>query len=81
MSDALAVADVAKHLPDNKQFIWTLPVLPMAAILKDQTPGRAARLDHALRTGRFAVHALPFTLHTETLVEEDFVCGLPKRSF
>jgi len=76
IDNALTVVDASKDLPEDKQFIWTLPGLPMAAILKDQTPERAARLNHALRTGRFAVHALPFTLHTETLVEEDLVRGL-----
>jgi hypothetical protein len=76
IDNALTVVDASKGMPDDKQFIWTLPGYPMAAILKDQTPQRAARLDHALRTGRFALHALPFTLHTETLVEEDLVRGL-----
>ena len=66
IDNALTVVDASKNLPEAKQFIWTLPGLPMAAILKDQPPERSARLNHAFRTGRFAVHALPFTLHTET---------------
>ena len=76
IDNALTVVDASKDMPEDKQFIWTLPGLPMVTILKDQTPERTARLDHALQTGRFAVHALPFTLHTETLVEEDLVRGL-----
>ena len=76
IDNALAVVDASKDLPDAQKFVWTLPGWPMAAILKDQTPERAARLDDAIREGRFAVHALPFTLHTETLVEEDLVRGL-----
>ena len=76
IDNALTVVDASKDMPDEKKFVWTLPGWSMAAILKDQTPERTKRLDHALRDGRFVVHALPFTLHTETLVEEDLVRGL-----
>ena len=76
IDNALAVVDASKDMSEEKKFVWTIPGWPMAAILKDQTPERRARLDRALREGRFVVHALPFTLHTETLVEEDLVRGL-----
>ena len=76
IDQALDVVDAAENLPEEKKFIWTVPGWPMAKILEDQTPERAARLDKAIRDGRFAVHALPFTTHTETLVEEDLVRGL-----
>ena len=76
IDNALNVVDASKDLPEDKKFVWMIPGWPMAAVLKNQTPERAARLDRAIRDGRFAVHALPFTLHTETLVEEDLVRGL-----
>ena len=76
IDQALDVVDAAENLPEEKKFIWTVPGWPMAKILENQTPERAARLDKAIRDGRFAVHALPFTTHTETLVEEDLVRGL-----
>ncbi len=76
IDQALGVVDAAENLPEEKKFIWTVPGWPMAKILENQTPERAARLNKAIREGRFAVHALPFTTHTETLVEEDLVRGL-----
>ena len=76
IDQALDVVDAAENLPEEKKFIWTVPGWPMAKILENQTSERAARLDKAIRDGRFAVHALPFTTHTETLVEEDLVRGL-----
>jgi len=76
IDNALDVVDASKDLPEDKKFVWMIPGWPMAAILKDQPSERATRLDRAIREGRFAVHALPFTLHTETLVEEDLVRGL-----
>lgn len=76
IDNALAVVDASEKMPEERKFVWTLPGWPTAAILKDQTPERAARLDRAIGEGRFAVHALPFTMHTETLTEEDLVRGL-----
>ncbi|MDR1925814.1 MAG: hypothetical protein LBQ66_15720 [Planctomycetaceae bacterium] len=76
IDNALNVVDTSQDLPEEKKFVWTVPGWPMSKILENQTPERAARLEKALRSGRFAVHALPFTTHTETLVEEDFVRSL-----
>jgi len=41
-----------------------------------QTPERKQRIAQALRDGRFVVHGLPFTTHTELLEPEDLVRGL-----
>ncbi len=76
---ALEVVDRNRELPPEKQFVWTLPGWPLAKILEDwegQTPERKEQALQAFREGRFAVHALPFTLHTETVELEDLVRGL-----
>ena len=51
----------------------------MAQIAGDwpgQTPERKKRVAAAFDEGRFVVHALPFTLHTELFEPEDLVRGL-----
>lgn len=79
IDDALRVVDQNRNLPPEQQFAWTLPGWPMNKIAEDwagQTPERKARIQAALQQGRFAVHALPFTTHTELLELEDLVRGL-----
>ena len=76
IDNALDVVDASANQPEERKFVWTIPGWPLAKIVENQTPERAARLDKAIREGRFSVHALPFTLHSETLVEEDWVRGL-----
>ncbi|MCL2304104.1 MAG: hypothetical protein FWC43_02030 [Planctomycetaceae bacterium] len=76
IDNALNVVDASKDQLEERKFVWTIPGWPLAKILENQTPERADRLDKAIREGRFVVHALPFTTHTETLVEEDLVHGL-----
>ena len=73
---ALDIAENSANSPKNCRFIWTIPGWPLIQMMTNQPPERTARLEKALREGRFAVHALPFTTHTETLVEEDLVRGL-----
>jgi len=76
IDNALDVVDASRWLPDDRKFVWTIPGWPLAKIVENQRAVRGNRLDRAIREGRFAVHALPFTTHTETLVEEDLVRGL-----
>ena len=79
IDSALDVVDDSRELPKEQQFVWTIPGWPMAKILEDwdgQTPERKRRIMAAFRDGRFVVHGLPFTTHTETLSEEDLVRGL-----
>ncbi len=78
IDQALAVVDANRSLPPE-QFVWTLPGWPLSKIAEDwpgQSPQRKARVLEAFRQGRFVVHALPFTTHTETLDLEDLVRGL-----
>jgi hypothetical protein len=79
IDDALKVVDQNRNLPPEQQFVWTIPGWPMHKILDDwpgQTSERKQRIQQALREGRFAVHALPFSTHTESLEPEDMVRGL-----
>lgn len=63
--------------PKDQQFVWTVSGWPMKQILWDgQTPERREKLEQALRDGNLAVHAYPFTTHTETAEPEDLVRGL-----
>lgn len=76
---ALDVADRNEALPESQKFAWTIPGWPMHKILENwpgQTPERARRVRQALERGRFVIHALPFTLHTELLEAEDVARGM-----
>lgn len=79
IDQALDVADRNRSLPAEQQFVWTIPGWPMSKIAEDwpgQTPDRRRRILQAVKDGRFVVHGLPFTLHTELLEPEDLVRGL-----
>ncbi|MBI5384047.1 MAG: hypothetical protein HZA90_05110 [Verrucomicrobia bacterium] len=79
IDDALKVVDQNRALPPEQQFAWTIPGWPMTKITEDwpgQTPERKQKVMQAFKDGRFVVHALPFTTHTETLELEDLVRGL-----
>jgi hypothetical protein len=79
IDQALKVVEQNRNLPPQQQFVWTIPGWPMSKILEDwpgQTPERKQQIMQAFKDGRFVVHALPFTLHTELLEPEDLVGGL-----
>ena len=74
---ALALIDRSRQLPVDQQFTWTVPGWPMEQMAgAGQTPKRRQRALQALEEGRFAVHALPFSLETESLDLEDLVRGM-----
>ncbi|HUT34238.1 MAG TPA: hypothetical protein VNE39_12205 [Planctomycetota bacterium] len=74
---ALKVCDDTRALPPENRFVWTLPGWPMAQLLGPaQTPDRRTRILDAVREGRLVTHALPGTLHTESLDLEDLVRGM-----
>ena len=74
---ALDLADRSRKMPPEQRFVWTIPGWPMTQMLWDgQSPERRERILDALRSGRFVNHALPFTMHTESLDLEDLVRGL-----
>ncbi len=76
---ALDVVDENKNLPPEQQFVWTIPGWPMKKILEDwegQTPLRQQRVKEAFKDGRFAVHALPFTMQIGLMEPEGMVRSL-----
>lgn len=79
IDDALKVVEQNRDLPPAQQFVWTIPGWPMHKILEDwpgQTQQRKSQLLAAFTDGRFVVHGLPFTTHTELLEPEDLTRGL-----
>lgn len=79
IDQALGVVDQNRDLPASQQFVWTIPGWPMHKILEDwpgQTVERQKRIRDAFHSGRFVVHGLPFTTHTESLEPEDLVRSL-----
>jgi hypothetical protein len=66
IDQALAVMQ-ANRTAGAQRFSWTVPGWPLSHILgPQQTPERRARIEAALKEGSLAVHAAPFTLHTES---------------
>ena len=79
IDQALTVVDQNRNLPPQQQFAWTIPGWPMKKIVEDwegQKPERKQKIRQAFKDGRFVVHSLPFTLHTELFEPEDLVRGL-----
>ncbi len=79
IDNALKVVDANKSLPPAEQFVWTIPGWPMKKIMEDwqgQTVERKSKIEQAFQDGRFAVHALPFTMQTEMQAPEALVRGL-----
>jgi alpha-mannosidase len=63
---ALDIQEQTKLLPKENQFVWTLPGWPMMQILNKCTPELKPRIEAAIKKGYFAVHALPYTMETES---------------
>lgn len=79
IDDALKVVEQNRALPVEEQFVWTIPGWPATKILEDwpgQSAARQEQIGQAFKAGRFVVHALPFTTHTELFEPEDLVRGL-----
>ncbi|MDR6804491.1 hypothetical protein J2Y45_001759 [Dyadobacter sp. BE34] len=78
MDGAMKIIDDNAKLPPEKRFTWTVPGWPLSEQILGplQTPGRKQKIEKAIREGAIAVHAYPFTTHTESLDYEDLVRGL-----
>ncbi|MBN8854522.1 MAG: hypothetical protein J0H07_21850 [Sphingobacteriales bacterium] len=79
IDNALNVVEKNKNLPPEQQFTWTIPGWPMKKILENwngQTQERRDKVLNAFKTGRFAVHALPFSMQTELQEPEGLVRSL-----
>ena len=74
---AMKAIDHSRSLPPGEQFVWTVPGWPLTQMLwPGQTPERREKILQALKEGRLAVHAMPFSLQTELLDLEDLVRGM-----
>jgi alpha-mannosidase len=74
---ALRLIEKNRQMAADERFVWTLPGWPLARIMDDeQTAPRREQVRRALMEGSLAVHALPFSMHTESLDLEDLVRGL-----
>lgn len=78
MADRLLTAiERNKDQPKDRQFVWTLSGFPLREILwEGQSPERRAAIEQGIREGNIAVHAYPYTTHTEIAEPEDLVRGL-----
>jgi hypothetical protein len=77
IDDALALIDASRKGPPEERFAWTIPSWVAWQILwEGQEPARRERITRAMKEGSLVVHALPVTLHTETLEAADLLAGL-----
>lgn len=76
MENALEIVEKNKKLPLEKQFVWTVSGWPMSQMLTQSVPAVKTKVEAALANGRFAVHALPFSMETESADLEMLVRGL-----
>jgi hypothetical protein len=73
----LDAIDKNSNQPKDKQFVWTVSGWPMKQILwEGQSPERKQKIEEAIRDGNLAIHAFPFTMHSESSDPEDLVRGL-----
>ena len=71
---ALRGIENTASLGKEQQFAWTLSGYPMKEILR-RNPELRSKVGEAIRDGKFAVHALPFTFETESMTPELLVRG------
>jgi hypothetical protein len=74
---ALDAIEKNKSRSKDNQFAWTVSSWPLKQILwNGQAPERKQKLEAAFRQGNLKMHALPFSMHTESADPEDLVRGL-----
>lgn len=77
IDQALNLIEKSKTLPPDQRYSWTIPSWVMHQILwEGQEPLRRERVINALKDGSIQSHALPVTLHTESLDIETLASGL-----
>ena len=65
----------SRSLSPEKRFVWTLPAWPMHYILDNADSSMVPEIENALKSGQFAIHALPITFETEASDLEMLVRG------
>jgi len=73
MESAISLLEKSKSQPTQQQFVWTLPAWPMTQILQNCDTELKRPIEEAIKSGRFAVHSLPFTFETEASEPERMV--------
>jgi hypothetical protein len=68
--------DETSGLPENEQFVWTVPSWPLKYMLENCDDDLKPRLEKAIREERIIPHALPITFETEASDLENLVRGL-----
>lgn len=66
ITSALNTVEKSKDLPKDQQFKWTISGWPMKEILSKAKPDVKVRVEQAIKDGNFIVHALPFSMETES---------------
>ena len=76
ITSALNTVEKSKNLPKDQQFKWTISGWPMKEILLKAKPDVKARVEQAIKDGNLFVHALPFSMETESSDLEPLVQSL-----
>jgi hypothetical protein len=78
MDNALRLIEADRKKPVDDRFKWTIAGWPMKGVILGplQTPERKLKVEQALREGTINVHALPVTLESDAMDQEDYVRGL-----
>ena len=77
MDSAINLLEADRKKPAEERFKWTIAGWPMARNILGplQDPARKAKIEDALREGAFVVHALPASLETDGMDEEELARG------
>ena len=76
LARTLKAIDETSGLPENEQFVWTVPSWPLKYMLENCSADLKPGLEKAIREERIIAHALPFTYETEASDLENLVRGL-----
>ena len=78
MDNAIRLIDADKKKPVDERFRWTIAGWPMKAVILGplQTPERKQKVEQAIRDGAISVHALPATIESDVMEQEDYVRSL-----
>jgi alpha-mannosidase len=78
MDNATRLIEDDRKKPLEERFKWTIAGWPMKGIILGplQTPERKQKVEQALREGAISVHALPATIESDVMEQEDYVRSL-----
>ncbi|MDO4306178.1 MAG: DUF5054 domain-containing protein [Eubacteriales bacterium] len=58
------------------KYVWTMPAWPLKVVTEQCSGELKGELEHYIRNGQIAWHALPFTSHTDFCGEEEYLESL-----